>query len=251
MKTFLIVMAIVAVVVFVALFFIDAGYGKFYTKRWGPAINNRIGWVLMEAPVFVLMAILYSKSTVANMPLFIAFFALFQLHYLHRSFVFPFLLRGNGRMPLAVILMAVIFNTLNAVMQGGYLFYTQADNAMYDASWFASPQFIIGTIIFFLGMGINHHSDAVIRALRQPGDSRHYLPNKGLYRYVTSANYLGEIVEWCGFALLTWSLSGAVFALWTFANLAPRAARIYKSYQAEFPEQLQAHPRRRLIPYIW
>ena len=46
---FLIVMACVAVIVFVALYFVDAGYGKFYNKKWGPAINNKLGWVLMEA----------------------------------------------------------------------------------------------------------------------------------------------------------------------------------------------------------
>ena len=46
---FLIVMSIIAVAVFVALFFVDAGYGKFYNRKWGPAVNNKLGWVLMEA----------------------------------------------------------------------------------------------------------------------------------------------------------------------------------------------------------
>lgn len=31
---FLIVMALIAVVVFVSLFFVDAGYGKFYHPKW-------------------------------------------------------------------------------------------------------------------------------------------------------------------------------------------------------------------------
>jgi hypothetical protein len=106
-------------------------------------------------------------------------------------------------------------------------------------------------MLFFAGMGVNMHSDYVIRHLRHTGDTRHYLPERGLYRYVTSANYFGEFVEWCGFALLTWSWSGAVFALWTFANLAPRAHRIYRRYQAEFPEQMAARPRKRMIPFVW
>jgi hypothetical protein len=100
-------------------------------------------------------------------------------------------------------------------------------------------------------MAINMHSDYVIRHLRKPGDTNHYLPSRGLYRYVTSANYFGEFIEWCGFAILTWSLSGAVFALWTFANLAPRAHRIYKRYLSEFPDQMAARPRKRMIPYVW
>ena len=72
-----------------------------------------------------------------------------------------------------------------------------------------------------------------------------------MFRWVTSANYFGELVEWTGFAILTWSVSGAVFALWTFANLAPRAARIYNGYRQEFPEQLDPRTTKRIIPFIF
>jgi 3-oxo-5-alpha-steroid 4-dehydrogenase 1 len=72
-----------------------------------------------------------------------------------------------------------------------------------------------------------------------------------MFRWVTSANYFGELVEWTGFAILTWSVSGAVFALWTFANLAPRAARIYNGYRQEFPEQLDTRTTKRIIPFIF
>ena len=63
--------------------------------------------------------------------------------------------------------------------------------------------------------------------------------------------YFGEFLEWVGFAVLTWSLSGAVFALWTFANLAPRAARIYDMYQREFPDELDSAKVKRILPYIF
>ena len=59
---FLIVMAAIALVVYVSLFFVDAGYGKFYSKKWGPAVNNKLGWVLMEAPVFIAMLVLWLCS---------------------------------------------------------------------------------------------------------------------------------------------------------------------------------------------
>ena len=54
---FLIIMTVIAVIVFISLFFVDAGYGMFKTKKWGPAIPNRLGWVLMESPVFILMSV--------------------------------------------------------------------------------------------------------------------------------------------------------------------------------------------------
>ena len=120
---------------------------------------------------------------------------------------------------------------------------------MYTESWLYSPQFITGTILFFTGMAINIQSDHIVRHLRKPGDTNHYLPQKGLFRYVTSANYFGEIVEWCGFAILTWSASGAVFAWWTFANLVPRANTIYHKYKAMFGNELGN--RKRVIPFIY
>ena len=255
----LIGMSITAVVVFICLFFVDAGYGKFYTKKWGPTVNNKLGWVLMEAPVFILMIVFYCLWADKSAIVPLIFLCLFELHYFQRSFVFPFMLKGKSRMPLAIVLMGVIFNSLNAFMQGGWLFKLSQDNDSifwitsdrFTTEWLSTPQFIIGVIIFFVGMGINMHSDHVIRHLRKPGDTKHYLPNKGLYKYVTSANYFGEFVEWCGFAILTLSWSGAVFALWTFANLGPRAHRIYKRYQQEFAEEMAAKPRKRMIPFIW
>ena len=120
---FLLVMAVTALPVFIALFFIDAGYGKFYNPKWGPAVGNRLGWVLMESPVFFAMLALWWFSDMRGDVARIVFFLLFELHYFQRSFVFPMLIRGKGKMPLSIILMAVIFNLLNAAMQGGWIFY--------------------------------------------------------------------------------------------------------------------------------
>lgn len=246
----LIVMTVMAVVVFVSLFFVDAGYGRFYAPKWGPAIDNRLGWMLMEAPVFVAMLLLWWLSDRREDGIRLVFLLLFELHYFHRAFVFPWLMRGRSKMPLSIIGTAVLFNTLNAYMQGGWLFYVSPVD-YYSADWLTSLPFLVGTALFLFGMGVNIHSDRIIRNLRKPGDTAHYLPRGGMFRWVTSANYFGELVEWTGFAILTWSVSGAVFALWTFANLAPRAARIYNGYRQEFPEQLDTRTTKRIIPFIF
>ena len=39
---FLMVMAIIAVIVFIALYFVKAGYGIFFDRKWGIALNNKI-----------------------------------------------------------------------------------------------------------------------------------------------------------------------------------------------------------------
>ena len=247
---FLIVMAALAVIVFVALFHVDAGYGKFYQSKWGPSVDNHLGWFLMEVPVFLAMRVLWWLSDRRNDGIRLVFLLLFELHYFHRSFIFPRQLRGHNRMPWAIVLMGALFNTLNALMQGGWIyFFSPAD--YYPSNWLLKLPFLLGTLLFFIGMYINIHSDSIIRNLRKPGDTAHYLPRGGMFRYVTSANYFGEFVEWVGFAILTWSWSGAVFALWTFANLAPRAARIYDLYTSEFPDELDTAKVKRMIPFIY
>ena len=247
---FLIVMAALAVIVFVSLFYVNAGYGKFYHSKWGPSVDNHLGWFLMEVPVFLAMLVLWWLSDRRNDGIRLVFLLLFELHYFHRSFIFPQQLRGHNRMPWTIVLMGALFNTLNALMQGGWIFYfSPAD--YYQTDWLLKLPFIAGTLLFFAGMYINIHSDSIIRNLRKPGDTAHYLPRGGMFRYVTSANYFGEFVEWVGFAILTWSWSGAVFALWTFANLAPRAARIYDLYTSEFPGEIDTAKVKRMIPFIF
>lgn len=248
-NTFLIVMAVIAVVVFIALQFFEAGYGYLFDSRYGKPIPNKVGWVLMESPVFIAMCALWGLSPRQWECVPLALFLLFQAHYFQRSFIFPLLMRGESKMPLGIVLMGMTFNTLNALMQGGWIFYLAPE--VYYADWFSKPQIWVGTAIFIAGMAINLHSDHIIRNLRKPGDKRHYIPQGGMFRYVSSANYFGEFMEWVGFAIASWSWAGAVFALWTFANLAPRSASLYKRYEQEFGEEFTRLGRKRIIPFIY
>ena len=249
-------MAVMAVIVFVALFYFKAGYGYLSTSKWGPKISNKAAWVIMEAPAFIFLlyyTLRFAASGVetGNSRIVLYIMAgLFLLHYFQRSFIFPFLMRGKSKMPIAIMLMGLTFNTLNAYLIGGWL-YGQAPAGMYGTHWLWSPQFIIGAVVFFTGIAINLHSDHVIRNLRKPGDTKHYIPRKGLYKYVTSANYFGEFTEWVGYAILTWSPAGLLFAAWTFANLAPRAKSLTAKYEEEFGEEYKSLKKKHIIPFIW
>ncbi len=243
-------MTLCGVVVFVSLFFVSAGYGPFADKKWGPGINNKVAWFLMELPIFSLMTLLWWLSERTFYPGIIAIFLIFQMHYFQRTFVFPFLIRGKSKTPLSIIFMGWIFNGLNALMQGGWIFYLSPDD-LYTKEYLLSPQFIIGTAIFLAGFVINLHSDYIIRHLRAEGDTAHHIPYGGFFRYVTSANYLGEVLEWVGFAILTWSLPGLVFAWWTFANLAPRAHRLRGWYCERFGDEFRSLNRKRILPWIF
>lgn len=253
------VMIALAVVVFVALYFVEAGYGMMISPKWGKAINNKIAWFLMEFPIFLAMLILWYFSPHRMEATSIVFLLIFETHYFQRSLIFPWLMKGKkSQMSLVVMFMGIAFNVLNAMMQGYWLFY-EAYNvnppALFvqaGAKWFYSWQFILGLVIFIVGFIINLRSDYIIRHLRKDdNDTKHYLPKGGMFEYVTSANYFGELTEWLGFAILTWSVSGLVFFIWTFANLVPRANSIYKRYRQEFAEEMEGKSLKRVIPFIY
>lgn len=244
------VLSFLAVIVFVALYFVKAGYGMFRTRSWGWSVPNKVGWVLMEAPSFVVMGLGAWKAGVEAYTPQAVFVGLFMLHYFQRSFVFPLLMKGKSRMPLAIMAMGILFNVVNVTLLAASFFNCALPGKYEPATFWTNPLPWVGLIIFFIGMAINLHADHVIRNLRKPGDTRHYLPEKGFYRYVTSANYFGELVEWTGFALLTASPAAWVFVWWTAANLVPRADAIYKRYCEEFGKQAVGS-RKRIIPYIY
>lgn len=151
-QLFLGAMSIIALFVFIALYFVKAGYGMFRTASWGISINNKLAWMLMEAPVFIVMLLLWWNSARYNSIVPLIFFLLFQLHYFQRAFVFPFLLKGKSRMPLAIMMMGMLFNLLNGFMQGEWLFYL-APETLYTLDWLKTPQFILGVLLFFSGNG--------------------------------------------------------------------------------------------------
>ena len=101
-------------------------------------------------------------------------------------------------------------------------------------------------MIFLVGYGINLAADRTLRGLRRAGETGYQIPQGGLYRWVSCPNYLGEIIEWCGWALATWSLPGLAFATYTAANLGPRAIANHRWYRQAFPDY--PRNRRALIP---
>ena len=173
------------------------------------------------------------------------FLFIWFLHYTHRTLIYPFFANVKGKkMPLSIALSAFAFNHVNAFVQtiGIYTFTNYADN------WLSSLTFICGLMIFLIGMIINIFSDYYIIYLRKIKGPGYHMPSKFLYKYVSSPNYFGEIIEWIGWAILTWSISGIVFALWTIANLFPRAIANHKWYKENFKEYPKN--RRAIIPYV-
>ncbi len=236
----------VAVVVFIALLFITAPYGRHTKTTWGPLIDNKLGWFIMEFFVLVVLFFFLYKGTNTISLVNGIIVSLFALHYINRSIIFPLRIKTNGKkMPVTITLMAMCFNLMNGFLIGYYL----GEFVVYPLEWLQTPQFIIGTFIFAVGMVINWQSDNTLIHLRKPGETGYKIPQKGLFRYVSCPNLLGEVIEWGGFAILTWSLPGLAFFVWTFANLVPRAVSHHKWYQEKFPDYPKE--RKAVFPFIW
>lgn len=237
---------IVGACVFVLLFFVSAPYGQHIRKGWGPNINNKLGWFVMELPTVIVFIILYLIGDRKTSMTSIIFFIIWMLHYGQRTFIFPFLIRAKEPMPVTIITFGFIFNGLNTYLQARWIYTLSAP---YPDDWIFSPFFIIGVGIFLLGIVINLQSDHIIRNLRKPGETEYKIPYGGMFRWVSNPSYFGEITEWAGWAILTFSFPGLVFVAWTFANLAPRALSIHRWYLKTFPD----YPKNRkaLVPFIY
>ena len=230
---------------FVYLFFESAPYGRHIKEGWGIEIPAKLGWIVMESPSVILM-IIYALIVRDQLQIIHKVFLLIWLtHYIHRTFIYPFLIEmTNHKMPISIAFSAFFFNLVNVSIQAFGIFYFTE----YSENWISSPTFIIGLSIFLLGMYINIRSDYIIVAMKKRNGPGYHIPQTFLYKYLSAPNYFGEIIEWLGWAILTWSISGVVFLIWVIANLFPRAIAHHRWYKNKFDD----YPKNRkaIIPGI-
>lgn len=176
-------------------------------------------------------------------------FALWIFHYANRTLIYPFRIRSTPKqIPVFIVVNAITFNLMNAGLNGYYLGELAPVND-YDMVWLQSPKFVIGFIFFTIGLFINWKADSILINLRAPGETGYKIPFGFLFKYISSPNLFGEIIEWSGFALMAWNLPAFTFMVWTFANLVPRA----KNHHDWYKKQFQDYPKERKIifPFIY
>jgi len=229
----------------IALLFVTAPYGRHRRAGWGPELPNRLAWIVMETPAVLWFLAVYFVGAHALEPAPLCMLALWQLHYVHRTYVYPFRLRTTGKtMPLVVMAMAFAYQTANAYVNARWI----SELGSYPASWLGDPRFVAGSGLFLCGFALNVAADSALIRLREGATEGYRIPRGPLFRLVTCPNYLGEVLEWTGWALLTWSGAGLAFAVYTAANLAPRAVANHRWYRETFPDY--PAERRALIPFV-
>jgi len=242
---FTILWASIAFIICLCLFFITAPYGRHIREGWGPLIPARLGWILMESPCVILVI---GYAALVRQDLLIVhqiFLLIWLIHYTHRTLIYPLVIRmTNTKMPLSIALSALLFNIINVTVQcSGIFYFTQ-----YSVDWMQSSQFVLGLSLFCVGMFINIKSDYIVAALKKERGPGYHIPDKFLHKYIASPNYFGEIIEWAGWAMLTWSVSGVLFLIWTIGNLLPRALANHRWYRENFDNYPKE--RKAIIPGI-
>lgn len=234
-----------AFIVFLVNLKIVAPYGRHTKNTWGPMMNNRLAWVLMEMPVLILVVFLFFNGTGAKNWYTYLTLSLFVFHYVHRTLIYPFRLRASKKdMPVLIMLFAVIFNLAN----GFFIGYALGNFPSYPDSWWRLVLLVVGLGLFWFGLFVNWRSDTILINLRQPGEDGYKIPQGFLFEKISCPNHFGEIIEWSGFAMVAFSLGALSFVIWTAANLIPRALahhNWYKQNFANYPKERKA-----LIPGI-
>ena len=234
-----------AVIVHVVMFFVTAPFGRHTSAKWGPTINNKLGWFIMELPSLGIMVYFMFCGSNAFSNYAWILFAVWIVHYLNRTVIYPLRIRSTPkRIPLFIVGNAILFNVVNAGLNGYYL----AELALveqYDASWLTSAHFILGAFVFACGMFINMKSDNTLINLRTKSETGYRIPNGFLFDRISSPNLFGEIIEWTGFAIMAWNLPALSFMVWTFANLVPRAKNHHDWYHRTFPD----YPKERKVVF--
>ncbi|KAM8841970.1 3-oxo-5-alpha-steroid 4-dehydrogenase 2a [Synchiropus picturatus] len=229
---------------------IPGKYGR-YAPAAGRYCPARLGWFLQEVPSFLLplglMLLTDAPRNPGTTEAVLLLYA-FILHYFQRSFIYSFLTRGQP-VPRAIVWLAALFCSFNGLLQGHYLLHCSPLNHQpFSGPWLSSVRFATGLLLFLFGFIINIHSDHILRCLRKPGEVVYRIPYGGMFEWVSCANYFGEIVEWFGLCLASWSLTVFAFFFFTICSIGPRAIHYHRDYQRQFPNY-PPH-RKAILPFL-
>lgn len=222
-------------------------YGKLSDADGSCNVPVRISYVAAHLiPGFVIFTVTYFTGLHFRSPLNIVLLLLFALHYFTRGLIFPLIFRYSQSkvtvwVPLYFFLTNTYFHYVNAEFIG---------SVEYCRGFYYDPRFIIGVILFVTGLVVNRISDIQTVFLRKTRrERRYFIPRGFLFNVISCPNYLGEGLQWMGWAMMTWSLAGLVWWLFLESLFIPRARHNHKWYKNQFSD----YPFRRsaLIPLIY
>ncbi|URD97136.1 hypothetical protein MUK42_36024 [Musa troglodytarum] len=240
-----------------SLQFLVAPYGRHAQPGWGPPLPAALAWFLMESPTLWLTLILYPRGRYCSQPIALIILTLYLLHYTNRTVIFPLRLHFSKSkkmkpkdFPLYIALIAFAFNLLNAYLQSRSIsHYANYPTTFSNEWWWICLRVAAGMLLFFWGMAVNISSDSVLLRLKSEGGG-YKIPRGGWFELVSCPNYMGEMMEWLGWAIMAWSPAALGFFLYTCSNLGPRAKAHLQWYQQKFGDEYPKS-RKAFIPFVY
>lgn len=245
-----------ALMIFVSSLWGTAQYGGRFGGRGkskGLKLGSKVGWILMELPGIIVFPAVFFMGPNWDNPVPLFFLLVWMIHYSNRALITPMLMRVAPGSTSSFALNVVIAGWITLFLHGYFnAAYLTRFGDQYTVDWFSDPRFIVGLCVYLFGFTLNIHSDTILRNLRPkqpvPGEPRYKIPYGGGFRLVSCPQYLGEILSFTGFAIMTWNL-GAVFVLAiTVGNLMPRAIYTHRWFIKNFPEY--PPERKAIVPYL-
>ena len=214
------------------------------------SIDKKTGWVLMEIPVLLVVGYFFLQnqtgldvsSLMSVSGIMVAFFV---VHYFNRAVIYPQRIKVAGKtMPVYTMLTSMVFYIVNGYLIGHYFGQLRE----YPIEWLYDPRFLIGVALFLFGFFVNIHSDNILINLRDEDEAGYKIPHGGFFKHVSCPNYMGECIEWIGFAIMTWSSIGFVYAAWVVLPLFIQARVTHQWYVDQFGDSYPKD-RKAIIPF--
>lgn len=240
----LIFIACLAVVTFLGTYNKANPYGRYAQPAQNRSMAAKPAWLLFESPQLWAFAITFWLTVQSPGAPAILLFVLWESHYIYRAIVYPIQRNDRGKQfPVSAIVFGMLINIVVGFANGYAVAHVQH---LMSASWFTDPRFIVGLVVAVIGWLVNFQADQILICLRSDGSTGYRIPHGGVFRWVSAPNYFGEIVLWVGWALMSWTVAGMLFALFTISNLLPRALSHHAWYRRKFPDYPQN--RRAIFP---
>jgi len=221
-------------------------YGRYTTQEDSKykliTVQSPAAWIMMNIPgILIPFWIYYYLEWRPLNETGVALVSMWLLHYTWRALLYPFLIRGGKNIPFSTFTLGWMYCFANSIVQMMHINGYQAQQEF--------PLMVFGLTVFLFGLAINIFHDILLRGLRKKGEKGYRIPQGGLFEFVSCPNYLGEMIEWTGFALASgFALTPVAHAVFMCCFLGPRALQHHEWYFANFKKY--PADRKALIPML-